>query len=942
MSFFTRKCLSLLMLLAAVLPCLELKALHIVGGEITYDCLGDGSYEIRIDIYRDCAGIGAPFDNPAYLHIYDASNNLIGPLQQFLGTVDVLPVNTDICVEILPTDICVEHTTYTYLWDVPPGTSYPITLAYLRYSRNSTIQNLVDPDLTGSTYLTTIPEADPCNNSAVFNDFPPVVICTNNDIFFDHGATDLDGDSLVYELCTPLVGGDEFCVQPGDPFNCDPFTDWSPPYPEVTYVAGFDAQYPLPSDPAIAIDSETGLITGVPTALGQYVIAVCVSEYRDGELINTVSRDFQFNVAECSIVSVNMPDDEIEICAAESYTIEPVFIGADNVIWEPADNVDNPNSFTPTVTEPGLYTVTASNLEGCDDTASILISFLDVAPLGEIAVVDICSEDAGDGIALEGLEAEEGWTIEWEPAELLDDASAVEPIASIEESVEFSVFITTPEGCESTGTLMVNYYQSPANTELGSPEVCTEGESVTVLLEGPEEIEGYSYEWSPAELVAEPNNASTEATIEGSEAFELLLTSAEGCTRVLSTQVTISELVLELTYDDDPESCTGEPVLISAMASEGAALEWQDASSESEFLATTSGTYSCTATKEGCEQTVEVEIIINTAPEVDLGPDLTICEGGSTSIDASQEDAESYLWQDDSESPVIEVLETGSYAVTVTYGNGCVSSDEVKVDLVDLPSLETDILLICEQEEEEYLVHVGNANLPDPAASYVWSDGSTENSYLVTKDDEGWIWVDIVKDECQKRDSLEVQVYPCTILPLEMLSFTGDSREEGHWLEWTTASEYDVSVFQLEKSYDASSFELVQNIPAKNEDGARYSFLDAGEQGACYYRLRIQHLDASYSHSSVIWISEKEAIAALNIHPIPAKAYIMVSAPEGDAKWDQVRVLDISGRVVLEQNIRFSAEEKTIRLDLSGFVEGVYLLELWSEKASISSRFLVR
>ncbi|NCP46715.1 MAG: hypothetical protein GW818_09935, partial [Flavobacteriales bacterium] len=37
-------------------------ASHIVGGVMTYQCLGNNDYQINLTVYRDCNGVGAPFD----------------------------------------------------------------------------------------------------------------------------------------------------------------------------------------------------------------------------------------------------------------------------------------------------------------------------------------------------------------------------------------------------------------------------------------------------------------------------------------------------------------------------------------------------------------------------------------------------------------------------------------------------------------------------------------------------------------------------------------------------------------------------------------------------------------------------------------------------------------------------------------------------------------
>lgn len=319
-----------------------LGAAHIIGGEITYECLGytnddpatqSRRYRFTMKIYRDCQGGGADFDSaPQGAFITSVSIYLDGETVPFntlyLGApaeVSIDPDPGNPCVEV-PPGICVEVGTYVFpVIDLPiEEESYYIV--YQRCCRNNTISNVTNPGGSGATYfieLTAAAQAT-CNNSPVFNDFPPVVLCAGEPFTFDHSATDPEGHLLVYELCAPFLGGGLNFDFPFASNGIAPDPDQPPPYDPVNFIApAFSPSNPL-GNQAITLNSSLGILTGTPGLLGQFVVGICVSEYSNsGELLSTVRRDFQFNVTNCevqvsaAIQGANVQDNGVflfEIC----------------------------------------------------------------------------------------------------------------------------------------------------------------------------------------------------------------------------------------------------------------------------------------------------------------------------------------------------------------------------------------------------------------------------------------------------------------------------------------------------------------------------------------------------------------------------------------------------------------------------------------------------
>jgi gliding motility-associated-like protein len=296
-------------------------AAHIIGGEITYVCNGNGSYKFTMKIYRDCNGGGAPYDSgpgapfPGTVTVYEGDSNVPFTTIQLSAPAitNILPNLSNPCL-IAPPNVCVEEGIYIFNLNLP-ASSESYHIIYQRCCRNNTISNLINPGETGATYWMelTAKAQQVCNNSPTFNDFPPIVICAGEPINYDHSANDVEGDQLVYELCAPFRGGGTDQNNPTAPNGVAPDPDMPPGYSPVTFVGPiYSWANPLIGDPPLTINSSTGFISGVPTVQGQFVVGVCVSEYRNNDLLSITRRDFQFNVAECDpTVVADIEEDEV-------------------------------------------------------------------------------------------------------------------------------------------------------------------------------------------------------------------------------------------------------------------------------------------------------------------------------------------------------------------------------------------------------------------------------------------------------------------------------------------------------------------------------------------------------------------------------------------------------------------------------------------------------
>ncbi|TNE59027.1 MAG: T9SS type B sorting domain-containing protein [Bacteroidetes bacterium] len=533
------------------------QATHIVGGEITYTCLGNDLYEIRLTVYRDCYN-GVPwFDNPAAIGVYDANWNLIQNLQVNWNPLahDTLPVALDNPCLVVPPDVCVHRSTYVRVTTLPfkPG---GYTLVYQRCCRNKLIRNLPDPLNTGISIIANLSEETmlQCNNSAVFNNWPPVAICVHEPINFDHSATDPDGDSLVYRLCTPLNGPDSLTPQPNPPFK-GPYQEvvWNdPPYNLSNVLGGIPLE----------INPNTGYMTGIPNTIGNFVVGVCVDEYRGDTLISTTRRDFQYNVADCGkpTAAFFAPPG-----ACENEILQ--FINQSNVNdtqWF----FDWPNDLTQTTTErspwyqfpdTGTYTVALITVPGapCSDTMfqemhvggfHVDADFTYDLPLCDNNGMVIQAFDQ----SLDSVYGLSGW--QWllsGPSGYSNQSQQQNPtfIVTKPGNYRLTLIAQSAGGCRDTIKTQFNAPIPRVDSLIGEQSICP-GDTVHL---NPGGIEGYVYEWTPA------------ATLSDSAAVDPLafpLTTTDYLVTITNAGCTYEGMVSVLVFDTTSLMLTATPPTI--------------------------------------------------------------------------------------------------------------------------------------------------------------------------------------------------------------------------------------------------------------------------------------------------------------------------------------------------------------------------------------------
>jgi hypothetical protein len=148
---------------------------------------------------------------------------------------------------------------------------------------------------------------------------------------------------------------------------------------------------------------------------------------------------------------------------------------------------------------------------------------------------------------------------------------------------------------------------------------------------------------------------------------------------------------------------------------------------------------------------------------------------------------------------------------------------------------------------------------------------------------------------------------PCSVLPIELLSFSAKAEQRQVTTEWTTGSERNSDYFTVDRSTDRSNFKPIGSIAAAgdSQEPLDYVFNDPAPLiGTSYYRLRETDLDGTSSLSDVVAVNYAPASSIFATWN-GVDAWVVSGAPS-DAEWTLV---DMIGHTVAAGRIGDTAGE---------------------------------
>lgn len=442
-----------------------------------------------------------------------------------------------------------------------------------------------------------------------------------------------------------------------------------------------------------------------------------------------------------------------ESCAGVELSTTNESISADAVtfLWTWSDQNSSATDPIIQIDDNGVFDVQllATTENGCQDS---IIHELEIFALPELSftAVDAC---LGDAVSFSNTSTiasgNISFTWEFSDREGIANSSIRNPNQAYGLEGEHVVTLTgeSNESCmaEVMGTIEV--FSLPVITLTDVISTC--GDQITL---NPELI-GVTYLWSD-------NSVADTLIVTNSGSFSLLVTDGNNCSNSQTTEVSLnSTFVPQLTASQS--AC--DLLELDAGNVGSLSYEWFFEDTLTSIAETrkveviNSGNYIVKITDaNGCPGIDSSLVTINISPVLELGNDTSICSLSSVTLESGVTGV-TYDWSTGDNTPDITVTDAGVYRLAVTVNN-CTTTDSKELFLFDLPQVDLGLTdqVICDSVYLKPSVSF---------SSYLWSEGSTTDSLLVTND--GVYSLEVTdENDCQNSSQVTVQILSSPVIDL--------------------------------------------------------------------------------------------------------------------------------------------------------------------------------
>jgi hypothetical protein len=430
--------------------------------------------------------------------------------------------------------------------------------------------------------------------------------------------------------------------------------------------------------------------------------------------------------------------------------------------------------YTPSIEDLGNagqhvdFTVNVWSEHECEQTTEHV--YLPVLPPVEVTAGDDQSVCAGGSVT---LHATGGTSYKWSPETGLDDAGVAEPVARPSSTTTYTVTATnTYDGVEYTAnaSVVVTVLPVPEANAGDDKKVCP-GEGLTLRANEGKTEDGLSYAWYKGdELIS--TSKTPYVMPSGTQIYKLRVTNQNNCFSEDEVEISIIKGA-DISFDN--LSCSGTSASVAVSGYETVAwtpaesFDCATCASTEIFNVDPDGVYTFTGTVSGCTVSKEFKVPVKPGPVITGTTRYEICPNESVTFNLTATgEGNVYKWTPAESlssasdlNPTASPSETTGYHLSVTNSDGCNSTADVNVKVVEMPDLDlSQTITLYKGGSVDFKISRRNASeiqwtpkegVSNPYGFYTTLSPSKTTSYTITVrngncEDSGTLDVKVIED----------------------------------------------------------------------------------------------------------------------------------------------------------------------------------------------------
>lgn len=183
-------------------------------------------------------------------------------------------------------------------------------------------------------------------------------------------------------------------------------------------------------------------------------------------------------------------------------------------------------------------------------------------------------------------------------------------------------------------------------------------------------------------------------------------------------------------------------------------------------------------------------------------------------------------------------------------------------------------------------------------------------------------------------------IWQCTgLVPVTVTDFTAVKNANDVWLQWNVTMETNFNHYEVERSIDGVSFNVIGIVAAQNKPVYNLSDINLPDAKTVFYRLKMVDRDGRFVYSKTISINLNRKNRAITIYPNPAATEINISLQQPLLTNSVAKITDIAGRELLVQKNMIGQEN--IKVNVNKLPAGKYFVTIVNDADVLYDSFII-